>query len=153
MVATGTGLTKQRREGDPDSGDAKTVRVYDMKPQGVRETGGSGRSSDEGEDRITSPEPRACGSVGGSNRHGCKVMASQEDINTWTKAGDEENAKERPNARTSLRKGRSEMADFQPYWGKPAVRNEWRGRRKRPAWSEDYLPRSPKGPKQWKSLA
>src|ERR1700691_3301885 len=99
MVATGAGLARQRREGDSHSGDAKSLRVYDRKPHGVRETGGSGRSSEEGEDRITSPEQRACGSVGGSNGHGCKVMASQEDMNTWTKAGDQENAKERSNAR------------------------------------------------------
>jgi hypothetical protein len=133
VAARREGLLKQRREGDwCGSERTKTDRSSPKaKPGGAPETGGSGRSSVEGKDNITFPEPRACGSVGESNGHDCKAMASQEDKNAWTKAGAQERAKEQSNARTTERKGRSERTDFQPYWGKPTVRNEWRGHGKR----------------------
>src|SRR6266478_1288756 len=133
VVARREGLLEQRREGDWRSPErAKTeLNSREAKQVGAPETGGSGRSSEDGQASITSPEPRACGLAGEPNRHDCKAMASQEDKNAWTCVGAEERAKERSNVRLLERKGRSDMADFQPYWGKPTVRNEWRGQGKR----------------------
>ena len=133
VVARREGLLEQRREGDWRSPErAKTeLNSREAKQVGAPETGGSGRSSEAGQESITSPEPRACGLAGEPNRHDCKAMASQEDKNAWTGVGAEERAKERSNVRLLERKGRSDMADFQPYWGKPTVRNEWRGQGKR----------------------
>ena len=124
VVARREGLSKQRREGHWRSPErAKTgLNSREVKQAGAPETGGSGRSSADGQESITCSERRACGSAGEPNRHDCKVMASQEAKNAWTYVGAEERAKERSNVRATERKGRPEMADFQPYWGKPTVR-------------------------------
>ena len=155
VVARREGLSEQRREGHWRSPErAKTgLNSREVKQAGAPETGGSGRSSADGQESITCSERRACGSAGEPNRHDCKVMASQEAKNAWTYVGAEERAKERSNVRATERKGRPEMADFQPYWGKPTVRNEWRGWRKRSVWPGGCLPRCSKERKQRKPLA
>ena len=129
MAARREGLSEQRREGDwrrPERAKTGRDKTRMGKSPGAPETDGSGRNSDEGKDRITFPEPRACGSVGGSKASDCKVMASKEARNTWTYVGEPENAKAGPNAGEGGR-ARAGQTDFQPYWGKPTVRNEWRG--------------------------
>ena len=49
-------------------------------------------------DNRTFAEPRACGSVSGSNGSDCKAIASQEATNAWTYVGDQETAKAPTNA-------------------------------------------------------
>jgi hypothetical protein len=64
-------------------------------------------------------EPRACGHSRGSRR-------LDTEPETETTAGSASNAAVDGRGRTQ-----DDQAGFQPYWGKPAVRNEPRGRRKR----------------------
>jgi hypothetical protein len=140
-VARREGRSRQRREGDWRGPEGTKTGRYSRKgkPPGAPETGGSGRSSQDGRGSNTLPEPRACGSASGSTGSGCKAMAPEGDKNAWTDASDPESAEERSNARPTERKGRSGVTDFQPYWGKPTVRNEWRGQGKREPCGERAL--------------
>ena len=97
-------------------------------------------------------EPRACGCGRRWNGRGNKVMALETGIKTpgpMRVTGKELNGCQTSADERSL--GR--RLHFQPCWGKPAARNEWRGWRKRNEWPADRLPRSPKERIHWKSVA
>jgi len=121
-VACMKSMTRKRREGEANS------------PQGQRPARASRhgpswtefvRPADQavvafaGADMINRAEPRACGHSRGSRR-----LDSEPD--TERTAGPASNAAEDGGGRVQ-----DDEAGFQPYWGKPAVRNEQRGWRKR----------------------
>src|ERR1017187_9232415 len=114
--------SRQRREGETDS------------PRGQRPPGASrpGPSWTEfvrpahqavvafaGAGIINRAEPRACG-------HSSEPIYLNSEPDTERNVGSAPNA-----AGNGCGRARSDKAGFQPYWGKPAVRNEQRGRRKR----------------------
>ena len=115
-------MPKQRREGEADS------------PPGQRPSGASriGPSWAEfvrpahqavvafaGADMINRAEPRACG-------HSREPIPLDTEPDTERNVGSASNAAGDGGGRT-----RSDKAGLQPYWRKPAVRDETRGRRKR----------------------
>src|SRR3989304_6438003 len=112
-------MTRQRREGEANSPKrSKTGQSKLNKPswpefvrlahQAVVAIAGAGM--------INRAEPRACGLSRGSRRRDMK-------------------GPKRVNRSLVVKRGRGRAteakAGFQPYWGKPTVRNEWRGWRKR----------------------
>ena len=94
-----------------------------------------------GADMINRAEPRACGRSRGS-RH------LDPEPDTERNVGSASNA-----AGTGCGRSRSDEAGFHPYRGRPAVRHDQRGWRKRSGWPDDLLPRRSKGQIHWKSLA
>ena len=115
-------MTKQRREGEADGPQGqRPARVSRRGPswtefvrladQAVVAFGGAGM--------INRAEPRACGHSRGSRR-------LDTEPETERTAGPASNA-----AGDGCGRAQDDQAGFQPYWGKPAVRNEQRGWRKR----------------------
>jgi hypothetical protein len=115
-------MTRQRREGEANG------------PQGQRPARVSRRGPSwtefvrlahqavvalAGTDMINRAEPRACGYSRGSRR-------LDTEPETERTAGSASNA-----AVDGGGRAQDDQAGFQPYWGKPAVRNDKRGRRKR----------------------
>ena len=94
-----------------------------------------------GADMINRAEPRACG-------HSREPRLLDREPGMERNAGSASNA-----AGNGCGKARSDEAGFQPYWGKPAVRHDKRGWRKRSGWPDDLLPRHSKGQIPWKPLA
>ena len=90
---------------------------------------------------INRAEPRACG-------HSREPIHLDPDPDTERNAGTASNA-----AGSGCGRARSDEAGFQPYWGKPAVRHDPRGWRKRSGWPDDLLPRRSKEQIHWKPLA
>jgi hypothetical protein len=148
-------MTKQRREGETNGpARAKTVQSKLNKPswtefvrlahQAVVAFVGAGM--------INRAEPRACGCGLRLNGHGDKVMASETGIRTPEQM--RVTGRELNGCQTSAdERSPGRRLHFQPCWGKPAARNEWRGWRKRNGWFDDRLPRGPKGRIHWKSFA
>jgi hypothetical protein len=115
-------MTKKRREGEANGPQGQG-------PAGVSRRGPSWtefvRLADqvvvamEGEDMTNRAERRACGHSRGSRR-------LDTEPETRRTAGPASNATGNGFGRTQ-----DDQAGFQPYWGKPAVRNDQRGWRKR----------------------
>jgi hypothetical protein len=135
---------RQRREGEADG------------PQGQRPArvsrGGPNRTefvrpahqavvAIAGADMINRAEPRACG-------HSREPRLLDPEPGMERNAGSASNA-----AGNGCGRAWSDEAGFQPYWGKPAVRHDQRGWRKRSGWPDDLLPRRSKGQIPWKPLA
>jgi len=115
-------MTKQRREGEADGPQGqRPARVSRRGPSWTEFV----RLADQavvaitGAGMINRAEPRACGYSRGSRR-------LDPEPETERTAGPALNA-----AGDGCGRVQDDQAGFQPYWGKPAVRNEQRGRRKR----------------------
>ena len=115
-------MTKQRREGEangpPGQRPARVSRGGPRWTEFVRLVDQAAVAI-AGLDRINGAEPRACGHSRGSRR----LDSGPETERT---AGSASNK-----AEDGFGRRQSEEAGFQPYWGKPAVRNEPRGWRNR----------------------
>ena len=73
------------------------------------------------------------GELAQTNRGDCKVIAVLNSYQRLDKVGNGASAKERAK-RLGIKEAEGllcRQTHFQPYWGKPAVRNEWRGQGKR----------------------
>jgi len=115
-------MTKQRREGEANSPQGqRPARVSQQGPSWTEFV----RLADQavvafaGTEMINRAEPRACGHSRGSRR-------LDTEPETERTAGPASNA-----AGDGCGRAQDDQAGFQPYWGKPAVRNDKRGRRKR----------------------
>ena len=115
-------MIKQRREGEanrPQRAKTGQCKLYQpswqefvrLAHQAVVAFGGAGM--------INRAEPRACGHSRGSRR-------LDTEPETERTAGPASNA-----AGDGCGRAQDDQAGFQPYWGKPAVRNEGRGWRNR----------------------
>ena len=115
-------MTRQRREGEANRPTrAKTGQCKLRKPSWPEFV----RLADQavvafaGADMINRAEPRACGYSRGSRRVDSEPETERTAGSASNEAGD------------GFGRRQSEEAGFQPYWGKPAVRNNKRGWRKR----------------------
>ena len=115
-------MPKQRREGEANGPQGqRPVRVSRRGPSWTEFV----RLADQavvafaGTEMINRAERRACGHSLGSRR----LDTEPETERTAGSASNE--------AEDGFGRRQSEEAGFQPYWGKPAVRNEQRGRRER----------------------
>ena len=115
-------MTKQRREGEANGpqgqrparvsrGGPSWTEFVRLADQAVVAIAGAGM--------INRAEPRACGYSRGPRR-------LDTEPETERNAGPASNE-----ARDGFGRAQDDQADFQPYWGKPAVRNEPRGWRNR----------------------
>ena len=115
-------MTKQRREGEANGPQGqRPARVSRGGPSWTEFVRPAHQAvvAIAGADMINRAEPRACGH-------------SREPRLLDTEPGMERNAGSASNAAgTGCGRARSDEAGFQPYWGKPAVRNDQRGWRKR----------------------
>ena len=114
--------SKQRREGEANGPEGqRPVRVSRRGPSWTEFV----RTADQavvafaGTEMINRAERRACGHSRGSRR-------LDTEPETERAAGSASNA-----AVDGSGRAQNDQAGFQPYWGKPAVRNDQRGRRKR----------------------
>jgi hypothetical protein len=114
--------SKQRREGEANGPEGqRPVRVSRRGPSWTEFV----RPADQavvafaGTEMINRAERRACGHSRGSRR-------LDTEPETERAAGSASNA-----AVDGSGRAQNDQAGFQPYWGKPAVRNDQRGRRKR----------------------
>ena len=114
--------SKQRREGEASGPEGqRPARVSRRGPSWTEFV----RLADQavvafaGTEMISRAEPRACGHSRGSRR-------LDPEPETERTAGPASNA-----AGDGFGRVQDDRAGFQPYWGKPAVRNEQRGWRKR----------------------
>jgi len=115
-------MPKQRREGEANG-------PRGQRPPGASRTGPSWTEfvrpahqavvAFAGAFMINRAEPRACG-------HSREPIPSDSEPEAERNAGSASNA-----AGDGGGRARSDKAGFQPYWGKPAVRNDKRGWRKR----------------------
>ena len=115
-------MTKQRREGEANSPQGqRPARVSSKSPSWTEFV----RLADQavvafaGADMINRAEPRACGHSRRSRRLDTSQKRKGPQVLRQTKPG------------TGFGRAQDDKAGFQPYWGKPAVRNEQRGWRKR----------------------
>jgi hypothetical protein len=115
-------MTKQRREGEANGPQGqRPARVSRGGPSWTEFV----RLADQavvafaGTEMINRAEPRACGHSRGSRR-------LDTEPETERTAGPASNA-----AGDGCGRAQDDQAGFQPYWGKPAVRNEPRGWRNR----------------------
>jgi len=115
-------VTKQRRE-------SETSGPRGQRPSRVSRTGPSRTElvrlahqavvAIAGADMINRAEPRACGHSRGSRRLDTEPETGRTAGSASNEAGD------------GCGRAQGDEAGFQPYWGKPAVRNDKRGWRKR----------------------
>jgi len=115
-------MTKQRREGEANGPQGqRPARVSRGGPSWTEFVRPAHQAvvAFAGADMINRAEPRACG-------------YSREPRLLDTEPGMERNAGSASNAAgNGCGRARSDEAGFQPYWGKPAVRHDKRGWRKR----------------------
>lgn len=98
------------------------------KTRGERETGGSGRSSDDDRDNTTPSEQRTRGEAACSSTRGPAPTCLATARPTGTSGRVAKTALTGPSNLARAREGRnreatSRTASLKPYWGKPAVRN------------------------------
>jgi hypothetical protein len=115
-------MTRQRREGEANGPQGQ-------RPPGVSRRGPSRtefvRLADQavvaiaGAEMINRAEPRACGHSRGSRR-----LDTEPETDRTTGSASNEAGK-------GFGRAQDDQAGFQPYWGKPAVRNDQRGWGKR----------------------
>ena len=115
-------VTKQRRESEASGPQGQ-------RPSRVSRTGPSWTElvrlahqavvAIAGADMINRAEPRACGHSRGSRRLDTEPETERTAGSASNEAGD------------GFGRAQGDEAGFQPYWGKPAVRNDKRGWRKR----------------------
>jgi len=115
-------MTKQRREGEANGPQGqRPARVSRRGPSWTEFV----RLADQavvaiaGTGMINRAEPRACGHSRGSRRLDSEPETERTAGPTSNAAGD------------GCGRAQDDQAGFQPYWGKPAVRNEQRGWGKR----------------------
>jgi hypothetical protein len=102
--------------------------VYSCKTRGERETGGSGRNSDDGGGNTTLPEQRTRGEAACSTTRGPAPTCPATAEPTGASGRVAETALTGPSNLARVRAGRnqeatSRTASLKPYWGKPTVRN------------------------------
>jgi hypothetical protein len=115
-------MTKQRREGEANGPQGqRPARVSRGGPSWTEFVRPAHQAvvAFAGADMINRAEPRACG-------HSREPRLLDPEPGMERNAGSASNA-----AGNGCGRARSDEAGFQPYWGKPAVRNDQRGWRKR----------------------
>ena len=115
-------MTKQRRESEANGPEGqRPARISRGGPSWTEFV----RLADQaavafaGTDMINRAESRACGQSRGSRRLGTEPETERTAGPASNAAGD------------GCGRAQDDQAGFQPCWGKPAVRNDQRGRRKR----------------------
>jgi hypothetical protein len=127
VMAPGEWSTTQSGEG-LTLASLRVQAALGCKTRGGRETGGSGRSSNDGRDNITLSEQRTRGEAACSTTRGPAPTCSAITGPTGTSGRVAETALTGPSNLAGARKGRnreatSRTASLKPYWGKPTVRN------------------------------
>ena len=119
-------VSEQRREGEADSPRGQRSAGINHKPDGVRQTGASGRSS-----VYRCGDDKPCRAKGLWVRSADSAEEAVRPLPLWglPRPGHMRESAGKLNAGQTPLGGRARgrRPHFQPYWGKPTVRNDWRG--------------------------